>query len=234
MQGTEKQGQHVEEPWSRWAGISQADRMSHRRQLILDAAFGLVAEAGVSGVTIRAVSRESGIHRRYFHESFESREDLLRAMFDRVVQDVTNSVLESLKNNSDSSSEPRIYGVMRVLLTFARENPVQAEVLFAGTDDPGLSDSWTEFTASFRMLISQPTPAGPASPVRDSILASFLEGAAVEFGRRWLAGEFGDDVQVVAEITSNAILELAKVNQAAVGFDARATDLWQSIGETRG
>lgn len=66
----------------RWAGRTAEERASLRRRQLLDAAFDLLGTEGAGAVTVRAVTRDSGLSPRYFYESFADREELLRAVFD--------------------------------------------------------------------------------------------------------------------------------------------------------
>ena len=66
---------------SRWTGLSRAERVAERRDLLIDAAFTLFGEGGESAVTVRSVCRHSDLHTRYFYESFTDTDDLLRAVY---------------------------------------------------------------------------------------------------------------------------------------------------------
>lgn len=219
----------VEDPWSRWAGVALSERSRQRRQLILDAAFGLVASGGLGEVTIRAVSRGSGVHRRYFHESFDSRDALLCAMFDTAAANVTRAGREVLRNTPATGTDQRLRIVVNSALSFFKQNPAQAQVLFVALDEPALRERWQESMALFRLLISRPGPPRPESSIQDAVVVAFLEGAVVEFGKRWMAGEFGDDVETAADVSATAVLELMKLNQSVAGADERAAALWRAI-----
>jgi AcrR family transcriptional regulator len=53
-----------------------------RRQRVIDAAGELLEEAGLDGLTIRAVLKRSGLARRAFYERFGGKDDLLLAVFE--------------------------------------------------------------------------------------------------------------------------------------------------------
>ncbi|OHT79325.1 hypothetical protein BKG69_13105 [Mycobacteroides chelonae] len=219
----------VDDPWSRWAGVPIAERSRQRRELILQAAFDLVAEGGLGEVTIRAVSRRSGIHRRYFGESFDSREALLCAMFDTAAVNMTVTGMDKLKSSAVADTDGRLRIVIHSGLSFIVDNPAQAEVLFAALDEPALRGRWQESMASFRLLISRQAHTGGQLQVRDAIIVAFLEGAVVEFGKRWKAGELGSDVETATDVSATAVLELMKLNESLAGADERAAALWKTV-----
>jgi len=220
----------VNEPWSRWAGLSLHDRGRQRGQLILDAAFDLVAEQGdLDAVTIRAVTARSGVHRRYFAESFESRDALICTMFDTAVSGMTLAGLAALKSAAPTTTDQRLRTVIHSALSYCARNSAHAQVIFAALDEPGLRTHWQEAMVSFRPLIARPTPEGAAPSVKDAVIATFLEGAIVEFGKRWVAGEFGENVDDATDASATAILELMKLNQSIHGADERAASLWRTV-----
>ncbi len=60
-----------------------------RSDLLVEVASALIAELGIDGLTIRAVLARSGLARRAFYESFESKEDLVLAVFARTIAGAT-------------------------------------------------------------------------------------------------------------------------------------------------
>lgn len=57
-----------------------------RRRRIIDAAYELLDEAGLEGLTIRAVLNRTGLARRAFYERFESKDALVLAVFEQSLQ----------------------------------------------------------------------------------------------------------------------------------------------------
>lgn len=53
-----------------------------RDQLLIEAAYELLDEAGLEGLTIRAVLARAGLARRAFYECFQGKDDLVLAVFD--------------------------------------------------------------------------------------------------------------------------------------------------------
>lgn len=53
-----------------------------RARLLIDAAYDLLDENGLEGLTIRAVLARTGLARRAFYECFQGKDDLVLAVFD--------------------------------------------------------------------------------------------------------------------------------------------------------
>lgn len=73
----------IERPY---AGQLSHERKSARRAALVEAGFELLGTKGVQATTVRAVVREAGLNTRYFYESFANIDELLVAVFDRVME----------------------------------------------------------------------------------------------------------------------------------------------------
>lgn len=58
-----------------------------RTRALLDAAYDLLDEQGLEGLTIRAVLSRTGLARRAFYERFEGKDDLVLAVFDSSLRE---------------------------------------------------------------------------------------------------------------------------------------------------
>ncbi|WP_164473860.1 TetR/AcrR family transcriptional regulator [Gordonia insulae] len=67
-----------------------------RRELLLDAAFRVIARNGVDGATTRAISAEAGVTLSTFHYVFASRDDLLAALVQRGTDTELSVIAEAL------------------------------------------------------------------------------------------------------------------------------------------
>ncbi|MDO5499209.1 MAG: TetR family transcriptional regulator [Propionibacteriaceae bacterium] len=57
-----------------------------RRELLLDAAFRVIARSGVQSATTRAICAEAAMPLASFHYVFESQQELMRELGERVIQ----------------------------------------------------------------------------------------------------------------------------------------------------
>ncbi len=76
-----------------WRGSTMQDRATERRERLVAAAYQLVGTEGAAAATVRAVCREAQLSRNYFYENFTDREDLLRALADRVAEEMREFVV---------------------------------------------------------------------------------------------------------------------------------------------
>jgi AcrR family transcriptional regulator len=57
-----------------------------RARLLVDAAYELLDEAGLEGLTIRAVLARTGLARRAFYDNFSGKDDLMLAVFEQTIR----------------------------------------------------------------------------------------------------------------------------------------------------
>jgi AcrR family transcriptional regulator len=88
------------------------------REKILDAAEWHFAGHGFAGTSLRAVIREAGVNLAAVHYHFGTKEDLLRAVLDRVVVPVNRERLERLGRLEVSSGDgpPPVEGILEAFL----------------------------------------------------------------------------------------------------------------------
>lgn len=88
------------------------------KERILGAAERLFAAHGFAGTSLRAVTREAGVNLAAVHYHFGTKEDLLRAVLDRVVVPVNRERLERLgRLEAGSGDEPlSVEGILEAFL----------------------------------------------------------------------------------------------------------------------
>lgn len=65
------------------------DQILERSRKIVEAAYDLLGDAGLEGLTIRAVLNKTGLSRRAFYERFEGKDDLVVAVFEQAIRMAT-------------------------------------------------------------------------------------------------------------------------------------------------
>jgi AcrR family transcriptional regulator len=62
------------------------DQILERSRKLVDAAYELLEEDGLEGLTIRAVLKRTGLSRRAFYERFAGKDDLVLAVFEQTIR----------------------------------------------------------------------------------------------------------------------------------------------------
>jgi AcrR family transcriptional regulator len=114
---------------SRWAGLSPDDRRAGRRELLLDVAYELLGTEGWSGTTVRAVCTAARLNPRYFYESFADLDELLIAVYDRVIEELGREVLGAIAAAPDDA-RAQSRAAIESIVRFVDEDRRRARVLY--------------------------------------------------------------------------------------------------------
>jgi AcrR family transcriptional regulator len=78
------------------------EQILERSRKIVAAAYELLEEQGLEGLTIRAVLKRTGLSRRAFYERFEGKDDLVLAVFEQTIRRAASH----LNDLATTASEP--------------------------------------------------------------------------------------------------------------------------------
>lgn len=193
---------------TRWAGVPLTDRRTERRALLVDAAFRLFGDGGEAALSVRSVSRESGLNTRYFYESFAGTDDLLGAVYDRVSAELAEAVGGAMSRAGDSL-RARTRAGMAAVLHFSSADPRRGRVLFT---DARSNPALTGRRAATQDLLREAvlTEGWRLHPDSDQVAAlvgaAMYTGAMAELAQQWLAGNLGDDLDAVVDHALGLVL----------------------------
>src|SRR5579871_4278648 len=79
-----------------------------RSRQIVDAAYELLGEEGLEGLTIRAVLNRTGLARRAFYERFAGKDDLVLAVFEQTIRFAATHFAAQIKTLADPMERLRL------------------------------------------------------------------------------------------------------------------------------
>ncbi len=162
----------------RWSGVPLRDRQVRRRDELIVAGVTLLGGAGGPALTVRAVCREAGLTERYFYESFNDRDQFVRAVYD----DVCSRAMSALM----SASTPR--EAVERFVALMVDDPVRGRVLLLAPEvEPVLVRSGAEWMPTFIGLLQRKlTTIG--DPTVQNMVATGLVGALTALFTAYLDG----------------------------------------------
>ncbi|WP_280469465.1 TetR/AcrR family transcriptional regulator [Nocardia farcinica] len=202
-----------------WRGQTLDDRSADRREQLLAVGTQLLGTAGAAAVTMRAVARQAALSPRYFYESFETREDLLRTVYDRVEAGLLARV-EDVVPSGDLRADVR--EVVDRCARYFEEDPRRARILLREPlgDDTLHEHSAARVPAFIRALVgllgAEADALLPADEGALAVQATALGGALIALYLDWADGR----------------LALAREQLAAAAVDIVFAHT--SVGRTRG
>ena len=114
---------------SRWNGLSTEERQRERRNLLIEAAFELLANEGMSGTTVRAVCAHARLNPRYFYESFTDLDELLVAVYDNVFRQLKRRSADAVNAAEDDAGAMR--ASVAATVHFIAEDPRRGRILYS-------------------------------------------------------------------------------------------------------
>ena len=114
---------------SRWRGVAPEDRRTERRALLMDAAFDLLGTEGWSGTSVRAVCQRAKLNPRYFYESFEDLDALVVAVYDRVIGQLTEVVLDAIDGAPEVPAE-QLHAIVAATVAYVDDDRRRARILY--------------------------------------------------------------------------------------------------------
>jgi AcrR family transcriptional regulator len=109
-----------------YRGEAPEERRARRRAQLLEAGLELLGTEGWQATTVTAVCERARLTPRYFYESFTDRDELLVAVFDGVIDEVTRAVLAAAPADPQETLRATITAFVRVVT----EDPRKGRVVF--------------------------------------------------------------------------------------------------------
>jgi AcrR family transcriptional regulator len=154
-------------------------RLDAQRLGILEAAGRLLARDGLRGCSVTAVAAEAGVASGTVYNHYESKSDLLCALFRRTVQREVDAVREAVGASTDAAD-----GTVAVIETFAGralKQPRLAYALLAEPTEPAVETLRLQYHAEFRRIVAAVIDDGITSgelpPQNSAVVGAALVGA---------------------------------------------------------
>ncbi|MUL59392.1 TetR/AcrR family transcriptional regulator [Mycobacterium sp. CBMA293] len=198
-----------------YGGMTADQRREERRNKFLDAGLDILRNDGLAKVTVVGVCAKAGVTDRYFYESFDSRDVLLDALFDKLAADAAGKIFSTATLGSGDPRE-RLHRAIDATIDeltaggFGRIADVQAgEVLMRHRS--ALTRALAEQTAQFaHMILGQ----GAFNTAQARTAIRFSLGGAVETVTGWIDGTLDTTREQVVETCTDLLMAAGTVQLA--------------------
>lgn len=168
------------------------DRTATRRATLVEAGIELLGTEGAAGVTVRAVCRGAKLTERYFYESFDGRDALLRAVHDQVAGEARDAIVAAVAGAASSDPERVAHSAVAAFTAFLEADPRRGRVLLSESfADSVLASHDLELVPAFAALLVAQIRALPDAPdaTDAELTAVALLGAMRGLYLTWLNGD---------------------------------------------
>lgn len=173
-----------------YGGVQARERIAQRRRQLLDAGLELLGGAGdTTELTVRALCGAAGISARYFYESFTDKDQLVGAVFDRVIADIAVTTQAAVA--AAPRAEQNRAGIANLVRTIAGDERVGRLLFDAHLSHPVLARKRAELGGVFAQLSGQHVRGARDLPASESIdvVMNFVVGGVGQTISAWLAGD---------------------------------------------
>lgn len=187
-------------PARAYGGKEAGQRQDERREKLVSTAVKLIGSQGFAALTIDALCAEAGLTKRYFYESFSSRETLLTAAYEAVTREYLQSILVATTPHLQDARK-LVRAGLEETFGFVRRHPDKARLLMIeamtvrGQLGRVYGQRYDEFVS---LLIGFTRPflmdRAPSDAVF-SVMAKSTVGAIIHLCQGWMATDFKQPVQ---------------------------------------
>lgn len=168
----------------------------------MEAGLELFGTVGYARTSVRAISAAASLNSRYFYESFSSREDLLYAVYQRIVSDIFTRARDAMAGEDTLEGQAR--AGLRAAWTAVTDDRRKARIV--ALEVVGVSERLERLRRETRQALAQLTADNAlalADGVRlrlDPVLTTrFLLGGVVEVLFEWISGDLDASTDDVVE-----------------------------------
>ncbi|WP_285706574.1 TetR/AcrR family transcriptional regulator [Microtetraspora sp. NBRC 16547] len=170
-----------------YRGMSAEQRLADRRERLITAAYTLFANPGFHGTTIERLCATARISNRAFYECFSGRDDLMRAVYDRCVEETLASVSAAIEQ-APPTLDDRIVAGIGEYVRFVTKDVRRARVMHVEVRRAGdvLSSARQRSVLEFTKVIEHATDdVRHRPPLEPHLLSLGLIGAITELLIEW-------------------------------------------------
>jgi AcrR family transcriptional regulator len=188
-----------------YGGVSAAEREESRRASLIEAARRIIAEHGIAAVSAEQVCQLAGLTKRYFYESFATRDALLDSCAELLFTHLRITMEAALEA---PAREERVDRVARAVVHALASDPPWARLYRECPAFPNLRERQQRAIQQFTdRLARDAMPFVGRTPTagRRNLATRVVVAGATDLIVSWLNGEVEADEQtIVATIAATA------------------------------
>jgi len=203
-----------------YAGVDASSRKNERNEKIIAAGLEAFGTQGYAKATIKGICQIAGLTERYFYESFQSKEELLCAVYRRLINELETDALAIIQT-PDISPDETASQSLKMFYRHFQTDPRRARVqLFEILGVSPRVDK--EYQTAMRTLAdwiiqiyAAVFPGIDQQWLRSTIIPAAAAGAIIEVANQWVLDGFKTEIDdMVAQAISIFMAVGSHVNDA--------------------
>lgn len=215
-------------------GLTAEQRREQRREQLVEAALDTIAESGVNGLRVRAVSERARLNDRYFYENFRDCQELLLATFDaQSVRGLAGIMTTVAYSPPDIVARTR--AVVEFIFGFIDADPRRRRLLRELQTAEALAGRRQELinTLTQTMVGQVRTLLGDAAGSEDHIALASLTtvGGLMELVTQWYGGEITSSREELVDFVTALVVTTSDLTGA---LERRLTEVRPASSRSEG
>jgi len=197
-----------------YAGLSAPERRAERRGRLLEAGLELFGTVGFGKTTIPMLCSASGVTARHFYEEFDSREELLRTLYDRIAETAFDRVIDALRRR-DKDVRERIYDSSAAYFRYLTSDPRLARIYTI--EAVGMhAELETHRRAKREAFVKKLTKAAQrvSSSIDSRLLSAAIAGASHDLLLEWVLAPRRPSVEKLTETITTLWIRTLRLDGA--------------------
>jgi AcrR family transcriptional regulator len=178
-----------------YGGVPAEQRRANRRRALLAAGLDVLGTDGHRRLTVGRLCADAGLNERYFYESFANSDELVLAVFDAVIGEVSAAIVSAVAT-APADARAKARAAIAAAVELLTDDPRKTRLVFVeALTVPVLAGRRVEVGRSFVALIVGQAHDfyGPATALRLGSWAEFaaahLLGGLSETLTAWVRGD---------------------------------------------
>jgi AcrR family transcriptional regulator len=178
-----------------YGGVSAEQRRAHRRAALVAAGVEIIGTQGYARLTVGGLCSQAALNERYFYESFASSEEVLLAVFDEVMAELTTAIVAAIAAAPDET-RAKARAAIAAAIELLTDDPRKTRIAFVEPlAAPALNSRRADVGRSFVALIVAQAHQfyGPETALRigswGDFAAAHLLGGLAETMTAWVRGD---------------------------------------------
>lgn len=178
-----------------YGGVSAEQRRAVRRRALLAAGLDILGTDGHRRLTVGGLCAGAGLNERYFYENFANSDELVLAVFDGVIEEVSAAIVRAVTAAPDDA-RAKARAAIAAAVELLTDDPRKSRlVLVEALTAPGLAGRRADVGRSFVALIVAQAHEfyGPTTALRlgswTEFAAAHLLGGLAETLTAWVRGD---------------------------------------------
>lgn len=205
MENTALKADFSDTAGGQYAGKTAAQRHQARHQQLIEAGIKLAGTGGQKAATVNAICAEAGLTKRYFYESFSSRDELISAAYAVVSNELKQQVRAALQATINTPSKMS-EASLATLFHYIGDNPARGRFLILEVlsfNNVAISQAYDDNVRDFANILLEinsplmPPTAPPKS--MQQIATQGAIGAICYLAQRWIMTGYEQPVTELVE-----------------------------------